>query len=219
MSRKKIVIIGAGGLAREIEWLIRDINRAGGHYDFTGYVVSDTSQIGPHDDLDQLRGDYDWLVRNARNVDAVTIGIGTPALRLKVANEVRQFLPAAEWPILVHPSAILDTETAQIADGAQICAHVTGTVNLKLGPYTLFNLACTLGHEATIGAGCVINPGANISGGVSLGDSVLVGTGAQVLQYLSVGARTIIGSGAVVTKNVPNDVTVVGVPAKAVTYA
>ncbi len=219
MQRKRIIIIGAGGLAREIEWLIRDINRTGAHYDFTGYVVSDMSKIGPHDTLDQLRGDYDWLVRNARSIDAVTIGIGTPALRLKVANEVKQILPSLEWPALVHPSAILDTESARIADGAQICANVTGTVNLTIGSFSLCNLSCTLGHEAVIGKGCVINPGANISGGVSLGDCVLVGTGAQVLQYVKVGARTIIGSGAVVTKDVPNDVTVVGVPAKAVTYA
>lgn len=206
-------------MAREIEWLIRDINRTGDYYDFAGYVVSDMLQIGPHDGHDLLRGDYEWLVRNARNIDAVTIGIGAPALRLKVAAEIEQILPSAEWPILVHPSAVFDTETARIADGAQICANVTGTVNLTLGSFTLCNFACTLGHEAIIGAGCVINPGANISGGVSLGDSVLVGTGAQVLQYVKVGARTIIGSGAVVTKDVPNDLTVVGVPAKAVNYA
>ena len=34
----------------------------------------------------------------------------------------------------------------------------------------------------------MINPGANISGGVVIGEGVLIGTGAQVLQYLHIGS-------------------------------
>jgi acetyltransferase-like isoleucine patch superfamily enzyme len=71
-----------------------------------------------------------------------------------------------------------------------------------------------VGHEAHIGAGSVLNPGANIAGGVVLGKGVLVGTGAQVLQYLTVADGATVGAGAVVTKNVAAGETVVGVPAK-----
>lgn len=41
-----------------------------------------------------------------------------------------------------------------------------------------------------------------------------IGTGAIVLPGVSVGAESVVGAGAVVTKNVPPDVVVVGVPAK-----
>src|SRR5208283_3932144 len=71
-----------------------------------------------------------------------------------------------------------------------------------------------VGHEATIGRGSVINPGANISGGVIIGREVLVGTGAQVLQYINVGDGAIVGAGAVVTKDVAPGAMVVGIPAK-----
>jgi acetyltransferase-like isoleucine patch superfamily enzyme len=65
-----------------------------------------------------------------------------------------------------------------------------------------------------MGKGCVVNPAANISGGVALEEGVLVGAGAVVLQYLTVGARSIVGAGAVVTRDVAPDTTVIGVPAR-----
>jgi serine acetyltransferase len=47
-----------------------------------------------------------------------------------------------------------------------------------------------------------------------LGASVLVGCGAQILQYLLIGSGATIGAGAVVTRNVPDGATVVGIPAR-----
>src|ERR1035438_6538757 len=85
-QRKRIVILGAGGTAREIEWLIRDINRVTDCYEWMGYVVSDLSRIGSLGRTSHLLGDYEWLTQNAFAIDAVTMGIGTPALRLKVAS-------------------------------------------------------------------------------------------------------------------------------------
>ena len=53
-----------------------------------------------------------------------------------------------------------------------IGAGVTATVNITLEAFALCNFGCTLGHEARIGAGSVVNPGANISGGVVIGTGV-----------------------------------------------
>jgi acetyltransferase-like isoleucine patch superfamily enzyme len=59
-----------------------------------------------------------------------------------------------------------------------------------------------------------VNPGANIAGGVVIGEGVLIGSGAQVLQYLTVGSGATVGAGAVVTRDVPENTTVVGIPAR-----
>lgn len=213
MAKKHIVVIGAGGMAREVRWLINDLNLVSPQYEFLGYVISDLSKAGPHDSKDEIVGDYEWLVQHRARVDAVTIGIGTPAARLKVAEELKAMMNSVEYPALIHPTAIIDRRTATIERGVLVCAGVVATVNITLREFALCNFGCTLGHEATIGRGAVINPGANLSGGVMVGDGAQVSTGAQVLQYLTVGEGATVGAGAVVTKDVRAGVTVVGIPA------
>jgi sugar O-acyltransferase (sialic acid O-acetyltransferase NeuD family) len=214
MANKRIVVIGAGGFAREVEWLIRDISRAGqGYYDFAGYVVSDTSKLGQHDS--PVLGDLSWLEKNASSVQSLALGIGNPAIRNRLGAELVQRFPQLGWPALVHPSVHVDRGSCTIGHGVLLCAGVIGTVNITFEPFCMLNLACTVGHEAVIGAGSVLNPTVNISGGVTLGRGVLIGTGAQILQYVKVGEGAQVGAGAVVTKDVLAGTTVVGVPAKA----
>jgi sugar O-acyltransferase (sialic acid O-acetyltransferase NeuD family) len=211
---KRIAILGAAGQAREVAWLIRDINRERPAYEFLGYIVNDISRLSAHDSREHLLGDESWLETNRHKVDCLTIGIGTPATRCKVADTLTNQFPDLEWPALIHPRSVVDRETCTIHSGVLICAGAICTTNINFGPFALINFGCTVGHEAQIGRGCVVNPGANISGGVVLEDGVLIGTGAQILQYLRVGARATVGAGAVVVADVAAESTVVGVPAK-----
>jgi sugar O-acyltransferase (sialic acid O-acetyltransferase NeuD family) len=211
---KRIAIIGAGGLAREVAWLLEDISSASSQeafaYEVAGFLVSDASRTGPYDN--SILGDFSWLESN--QVDALAIGIGTPAVRLKVAEELKGRFPHITWPPIIHPSVKWQRRTMQVGEGVIICAGTIATVNVRFEPFCMVNLSCTIGHEAVIGRGCVLNPTVNISGGVELGGGVLVGTGAQILQYVKIGEDATVGAGAVVNKDVNAKTTVVGIPAK-----
>lgn len=211
---KRIVVVGAGGFAREVRWLIQEINAVSPEWTFGGYVVSDLAKLGEHDDRDAVRGDLRWLEAHAQDVDALAIGIGTPAARLSISAELGRSLPQAEWPALVHPNVRMDRASCVLEAGALVCAGTIATVNVRFAAFSMVNLACTIGHEAVIGSGSVLNPTVNISGGVSLGTGVLVGTGAQILQYVKVGDGATVGAGAVVTRHVEPGATVIGIPAK-----
>ncbi|MFN7986166.1 MAG: acetyltransferase [Thermoanaerobaculia bacterium] len=213
-DRKRIVVVGAGGFAREVRWLIEEINAVRPRFDFLGYVVSDLAKLGEHDSREAVLGDLGWLRAAKGHVDAAAIGIGNPAVRLRLSEELVHACPWLDWPSLVHPSVRFDSTSCNVGRGALLCAGTIGTVNVSFQDFCLVNLSCTIGHESVVGRGSVLNPTVNISGGVSIGEGVLVGTGAQILQYIAVGTGATVGSGAVVTKDVPPATTVVGIPAK-----
>src|SRR5262245_17628318 len=86
-SRRRLVIVGAGGFAREVRWLASCASDGIVDYDFMGYVVSDLDKLGATDSTSEVLGDYDWLASNLARVDAAAIGIGSPSARIKVGNE------------------------------------------------------------------------------------------------------------------------------------
>jgi sugar O-acyltransferase (sialic acid O-acetyltransferase NeuD family) len=209
MAKRRIIVLGAGGFAREVAWLIGDI---GGDLEFIGFAVSDLSKLGPHDSKDRVLGDLDWLRAHQDRFEGLALGIGNPAVRLRLPKELD--FGDDRWPPLVHPSAHFDRKSCKVGPGVLLCANVIGTVNLDFEAFSMLNLSCTVGHEARIGRGSVLNPTVNVSGGVNIGEGVLVGTGAQLLQYTVIGDGATVGAGAVVTKDVPPGATVVGMPAK-----
>jgi sugar O-acyltransferase (sialic acid O-acetyltransferase NeuD family) len=209
---KRIVILGAGGLAREVAFLVGQLAARGPALEVAGFVVSDLSKVGPHDS--EVLGDEEWLTTNRDQFDALTLGIGTPAARLAIAERLSREFDETWWPSLIHPNVSYDSASCRFGAGSVVTAGCNLTVNIECEPFVFINLNCTIGHESRIGRGSVVNPSVNISGGVTIGAGVLVGTGSQILQYRKIGDGATIGAGAVVTADVEPGTTVVGVPAR-----
>ncbi len=213
MSLTPIVVMGAGGYARETRFLIDTINRQTPRYEFLGYVVSDLSSLTERDSRDEVLGDESWFAGHPTPL-AVALGIGTPHWRRVVGERLKATYSHLHFPVLIAPDAVYDKNSCVFEEGVAISHGCLLTVNITLKAFSFLNLGVTVGHEAVVGRGSAAFPNVSISGGVTLGDEVLLGAGSQVLQYLRVGNRSTVGAQALVTQDVPDDTTVVGVPAK-----
>ena len=83
-----------------------------------------------------------------------------------------------------------------------------------LGRHCIVNTNASVDHETTLGDGVHLMPGATLAGCIMVGDFVTIGANATVLPRMSIGAGAMVGAGAVVTRDVPENVVVAGVPAR-----
>lgn len=206
---KKIAIVGAGGMAKEVAFLIDDINRKKKEWNPLGFI---DEKVGKNNGKYKVFNNNDWLEKTKDEI-YIVFGIGNPGLVKKLVIKFSEN-KNLKYPTLIHPNVIGDWDRITIGEGNVICAGNIFTTDIQIGEFNVFNLDCTIGHDAVIGNYNVINPSVNISGGVQLNNEILVGTGCQILQYLKVIDKTIIGAGAVVTKNIEESGVYVGSPAK-----
>ncbi len=117
----------------------------------------------------------------------------------------------------------------------QTWSHKGASASITIGNYCLISPGVRIMAERsiTIGDSCMFGAGAYIADSdwhglynrtrpfrcsepVVLKDNVWIGDGAKVCKGVTIGENSVVGAGAVVTKDVPDNVVVAGVPAKVV---
>lgn len=140
------------------------------------------------------------------------IAIGDNGLRKKIYDSLqsKNLTPVNA----IHPSAIIDGSVKIAAGGIMIAANVTINPLAEIATGAICNTGCIIEHECIVGEFAHIGPGAVLCGNVKIGEGTFVGAHAVIKQGITIGKNAMIGAGAVVVKNVPDHVTVIGVPAK-----
>jgi UDP-3-O-[3-hydroxymyristoyl] glucosamine N-acyltransferase len=86
--------------------------------------------------------------------------------------------------------------------------------NTLIGRGTKIGSLCNIGHNVVIGKNCTFISHAIAGGSSVFGDDVFVGMGSSIKNGIKVGSKVVIGQGGVVVKNIPENETWVGNPAK-----
>ena len=114
---------------------------------------------------------------------------------------------------LVHQAAFIDHDV-EIGAGSQIMAGAIVCTESRIGRQCIINTRASVDHEGLLEDGCEVAPGATLCGIVHMKENAWVCAGATVLPRITIGVDAIVGAGALVNRDVPDGVTVVGVPAR-----
>jgi sugar O-acyltransferase (sialic acid O-acetyltransferase NeuD family) len=205
-ERLPLYVYGASGHGK----VVADAAVASHRFVVRGFLDDDPSRRGQVLLGLPVEGGLDAIQGQQGRV-GVALGVGSNQARIAVLSR----LVAAGHTVVavVHPSAVVASGVT-LGDGTFVAPLAVVHTDARLGRACIVNTGAVVEHDNVLGDGVHVSPNAALGGNVTLGDEVHVGLGAVILPGITVGARSVVGAGAAVIEDVPEDVTVVGVPAR-----
>ncbi len=210
---KDIVIVGAGGLGREVLAAIADCNAAREEWNVVGFLDSDSNLAGSRLHGVPVLGSDEWCQHNSHESLWFLCAIGEPRVRSKVVEKFTAM--GCRFASVVHPSVRIPS-SVHVSAGTVVMAGTQFTTDVSIGSHAIIYLNCSITHDVEIGDFCLLASGCNLSGGAVLETGAQLGTGVSVLPRRRIGAWAIIGAGSVVTQDIPANSTAVGVPCRVI---
>lgn len=240
--KQDIVLIGSGGCMREILWQIEELNQSResnkeqerqtgqkesskeqerqtgqSEWNVLGYVdIAPCMQQGSSDIVSgNLRcpylGDDDYLLARQQETN-VAVCVGEPGLRKKIAEKLMRN-PNIKFPNLIL-SDVRICPDVKMGQGCIISMDSRISTNVKIGDFVFLNIGAVVCHDGTIGDFTTLSPDVKLAGQVTIGSHSDIGLGTRIIQGITVGSHVITGAGSVIIRDVEDNCTVVGVPAR-----
>lgn len=205
-----MLIIGAKGFAKEILEVL--------------YSINELNDLVFYDDYNKDAPDFLYekfpVLKNTNEVEQYfnkvskkfTIGIGNPVLRKTMYDKITKL--GGAYTSTISSLAELANFDVQIEAGVNILhgAIISNGVSVGLGSMIYYDVIIT--HDVCINKFVEISPSATLLGRCNIGSYTQIGSNVTILPDIVIGENVIVAAGAVVTKNVPSNCMVAGVPAQ-----
>ncbi len=197
-----MILYGAGGHAKVICSILETNN-----IDVLG-IFDDNPDLSFLDQYKVL-GVYrqDFLIDSE-----IIVSIGNNMIRKHIVNTISHRFGKA-----VHSKSSVDRLTI-IECGTVVMHNVTIQRGTFIGKHCILNSNCSVDHDCIIEDYVHVAPNVTLCGGVKVGEGSEIFAGAIIVPNIKIGKWCTLGAGAVVTQDVPDHCTVVGIPAKPIKF-
>lgn len=202
--KNSILIIGAGGMARETYQIYKNNGRAD---EVFGFIISipKTQKTVVGKRVYELKD-----ITKLKNVKKIIAGIGSPLRKHLISQLTQKKFPLDT--LIDHTTQI--GNNVKIGKGSVICANVVLTCDISIGDNVIINNGSIISHDDILEDYVTISTGVKIGGQVTIGRESFIGIGSTIINDISIGKNCFIGGGSVVVNNIPDNTLAYGNPAK-----
>lgn len=211
-AARPLLLVGAGGLAREVLGAVRALNTVSPAFDVLGMVDDDPARHGEIIDGVPVLGGSD-TVHEHPDAQVVICTASTRNQASRRTISARLGIAADRYATVVHPFASV-ASGVEIGHGSVLLAFVAVTAPQRIGAHVVVMPHVTITHDDQISDHVTFAARVALAGSVSVGEAAYLGSGALVREGLSVGEHALVGMGAVVLEDVPPYEVWAGTPAR-----
>lgn len=204
---KRMIIVGAGGLGREVEVLARRDQANGRDWFIGGFLDSRPDVLAPfHMDAGVIGDPHEYLPQAD---DIFIVAIGDPKLKRKHIAPLK--LKGATF-VSLRTSVLM---ASRVKFGASVFGDLARiSVDSTIGDYAYVGDECIIGHDVRVADYAHVGTRCFIAGNAKIEEGALVHPMSSIAIGVRVGKGAVVGLGSVVFHDVPDGATVVGNPAR-----
>ena len=206
-----LVVVGAGGLGREVAEAVKALNAQVPTWDLLGFLDDAPELLGQDVAGLPVLGPVSAAVSSPAKI---VVALASPAdlfARRRVVD--RLGLGDDRYGTVVHPRAMLASSTV-LGPGSVLLAGAVTTADVTIGAHVVCMAHAVLTHDDVVGDFVTLASAACLAGVVGAEEGVDVGSGAVVRERRTIGAWSLVGMGSVVTTDVPAGEVWAGCPAR-----
>jgi sugar O-acyltransferase (sialic acid O-acetyltransferase NeuD family) len=215
--RRDIVVYGTGGTSRDIVDALEAADAARPSWNVLGFLDDNPSLLGKEVYGYGVLGGADAMARPELRNAAVVIGVANDR-QLLIRKKLREklSLPDDRFPVVTHPLSYISPKSS-IGPGTVILSGSFCSGNARLGAHVIVLQNSVIGHDDEIGDFVSVSATVSMGGSVKIGEGAYIGLGSTLMPGIRIGAQSRVGLGAVVIRDVADQVTVAGNPARMMT--